>query len=152
MIGSPNAAEAGDSEVVAAKSGRIGCGFFGALLLGVGLSACSATPPAVPPSAPALSAAAPMQPAALRYSILPALTGLSAAEVVGLYGEPDFRRTEPPAELWQYRSADCVLDLFLYSDPSGVRVVHGETRDRNPIQAGHCHGDGFARHTRESRL
>ena len=152
MVGSRNAAEAGNSEVAAAKTGRRARVLFGTLLLGLGLCACSAAPPAAQQSAPALTAAAPMQPATMRRPILPALAGLSAAEVVGLFGEPAFRRTEPPAELWQYRSADCVLDLFLYSDPSGMRVLHSETRERNLVQAGHCAGDGFARQTRESRL
>jgi hypothetical protein len=152
MVGSRNAAEAGSGEAAAAKGGRPARVFFGALLLGLGLGACAA-PTAVQQSATAVTAAAPIQPVALRRPILPALTGLSAAEVVGLFGEPDFRRTEPPGELWQYRSADCALDLFLYRDPSGVRVVHSETRQRNRTQAGHCRGgDGFARHTRESRL
>jgi hypothetical protein len=152
MIGSRNAARAGKGEVAAAESGGLSCVLFGSLLLGLGLSACSAAPPAVPQSAPAVSAAAAVQPAALHHPTVPTLTGLSAAEVIGLFGEPDFRRTEPPAELWQYRSADCVLDLFLYSDPSGARVVHSETRQRNLTHAGHCRGDGFTRHTRESRL
>jgi hypothetical protein len=154
MVGSRNAAEAGNGGAAAAKGGRPARVFFGALLLGLGLGACAA-PTAVQQSAAAAAAAAaaPIQPAALHRPILPALTGLSAAEAVGLFGEPDFRRTEPPGELWQYRSADCVLDLFLYRDPSGVRVVHSETRERNRTQAGHCRGgDGFARHTRESRL
>jgi hypothetical protein len=139
MVGSPNAAGAG----TAAKGRHFRCVFFGtSLVLSVLLGACGAVPPTMP-----------LQPAALHRPIVPALAGLSAAEVVGLFGEPDFRRVEPPAELWQYRGADCVLDLFLYSDPSGVRVVHSEMRERTLVQSGHCRGgDGFARLSRESRL
>jgi hypothetical protein len=139
MVGSPNAAGAG----TAAKGRHFRCVFFGtSLVLSVLLGACGAVPPTMP-----------LQPAALHRPIVPALAGLSAAEVVGLFGEPDFRRVEPPAELWQYRGADCVLDLFLYSDPSGVRVQHSEMRERTLIQSGHCRGgDGFARLSRESRL
>jgi hypothetical protein len=152
MVGSRNAAEAGYGWVAVAKSGWRARVFFGALLLGLGLGGCAVAPSAVQQDASELTAGAPIQPATLHHPLLPTLTGLSAAEVVGLFGEPDFRRTEPPAELWQYRSADCVLDLFLYKDPSGVRVVHSETRERNLTQPSHCHGDGFVRHTRESRL
>jgi hypothetical protein len=127
MVGSPNAAGAG----TAAKGRHFRCVFFGtSLVLSVLLGACGAVPPTMP-----------LQPAAWHRPIVPALAGLSAAEVVGLFGEPDFRRAEPPAELWQYR------------DPSGVRVQHSEMRERTLIQSGHCRGgDGFARLSRESRL
>jgi hypothetical protein len=150
MVGSRRAAGAG----TAAKGRHCRCVFFGtSLVLSVLLGACSAVPPPLPQSVPASAAAAPLQPAALHRPIVPALAGLSAAEVVGLFGEPDFRRVEPPAELWQYRGADCVLDLFLYRDPSGVRVAHSEMRERTLVQSGHCRGgDGFARLSRESRL
>jgi len=72
---------------------------------------------------PRAAIALPAEPAMARPPAAQPLTGLSAAEVVALLGEPDFRRAEPPAELWQYRSADCVLDLFLYGDAAGARVV-----------------------------
>lgn len=84
------------------------------------------------------------------------LAGLSPADVIALFGEPDFRRAEPPAELWQYRSADCVLDIFLYSDEGKFRVLHSETRQRNSAQAGpgRCEDDapGFSRRVRQSLL
>jgi hypothetical protein len=152
MVGSQNATETGNGRVAAAESGHRARVLFAALLLGLGLGGCAVAPSAVQQSASALTTGASIQPATLHRPLLPTLTGLSAAEVVGLFGEPDFRRTEPPAELWQYRSADCVLDLFLYRDPAGMRVAHSETRERNLTQASHCHGDGFVRHTRESRL
>ena len=58
------------------------------------------------------------------------LGGLSEKDVRHVLGEPDFRREEPPAEIWQYRSADCVLDLFLYDDSGQYRVAYAETHDR----------------------
>ena len=70
-----------------------------------------------------------------------------------MLGEPDLRRPEPPAELWQYRSADCVLDVFLYADDGRYRVVRSETRNRHvlpPIVAG-CSA-AFDRQSRQSRL
>jgi hypothetical protein len=150
MVGSRSAAEIGDKGLAATTGGRGPRVLFATLLLGLMVGACS-TPP--PQDAPRLTAATPIQPVTTRHPILPALTGLSAAEVVGLFGEPDFRRGEAPAELWQYRSADCVLDLFLYRDLSGTHVVHTETRDRNQLQAGHCRdAASFARAMRESRL
>lgn len=58
------------------------------------------------------------------------LLGLDGARVSQLLGPPDFRRQDKPAEIWQYRSADCVLDLFLYGKPGGgARVSHVEIRD-----------------------
>ncbi|HYM03373.1 MAG TPA: hypothetical protein VET85_10530 [Stellaceae bacterium] len=84
------------------------------------------------------------------------LAGLSSADVIALFGEPDFRRTEPPAELWQYRSADCVLDIFLYSDKGSYHVLHSETRQRSFAQAGpgRCEdgAPGFGRNVRQSLL
>ena len=119
------------------------------------LAGCSAAAPEPPAAALAL----PTAPSALMVEQPPApppLTGLSAKEVVALLGEPDFRRAEPPAELWQYRSADCVLDLFFYSDAAGARVVRAETRDRSLIQAGagRCTGasEPIAGRTRQTRL
>lgn len=64
------------------------------------------------------------------------LNGLSGADITRLLGEPDFRRQEPPALVWQYRAADCVLDLVLYGEPgfgdasSLYRVAYAQTRDR----------------------
>lgn len=78
------------------------------------------------PQEPALRTLAPEQ-----------LLGLSQAEVSALLGEPELRRTEAAIQIWQYRSARCVLDLFLYPDGGDVRlvadrvaVVHVETRPR----------------------
>ena len=50
------------------------------------------------------------------------LKGLTAAQMETELGAPDFRRRDPPAEIWQYRSRACTLDLFLY-DEGGNRVV-----------------------------
>jgi hypothetical protein len=74
---------------------------------------------------------------------LPGLTnlkGLKQAEIVALLGEPDFRRADPPAELWQYRAEDCILDLYFYRGGDGFRVADAETRGRslNASRAGDC--------------
>lgn len=59
-----------------------------------------------------------------------ALVGLTGSEVSGLLGRPGFVRRDAPAEIWQYRAADCVLDVFLYTEPGGARVKHVELRPR----------------------
>lgn len=142
MIGSLRAADAASGKAIAQQRG-LPCRFLFAGAALALLGACSATAPA-----PLPMAARPAEP--------PTLAGLSATEVVALFGEPDFRRVEPPAELWQYRSADCVLDLFLYSDAAGVHVVRSETRERGLIRsaAGGCAaaGDPLTLRMRQSRL
>jgi hypothetical protein len=59
------------------------------------------------------------------------LRSLSAQAVTALLGQPDFQRHEPPAELWQYRSPDCVLDLFLYPVSGEYRVEYVDSRLRD---------------------
>jgi hypothetical protein len=99
----------------------------------------SAVTVALPPLAPAgtLTAdtpsaeTAPVVPAAaVADAALLRLHGKTRTDLAGLLGTPDFVRRDPPAELWQYRSTDCILDLFLYPEAGGFQVVHAETRDR----------------------
>ena len=84
------------------------------------------------------------------------LTGLNEAELWRLLGKPDFRRHEAPAEIWQYRSADCVLDLFLYRSAGKYRVAYAETHNRGVISVSQtsCYAGLVARHRwlRQSRL
>ncbi len=146
MVGSLGAAKAANGEGTAARRGsfrrRLCVGAVLALLAG-----CSAAGSGALHSPTTATA---------RQLATEPLTGLSAQQVVALLGEPDFRRSEPPAELWQYRSADCVLDLFLYGDAAGAHVVHSETRDRSlvPGGAGRCAvaSEALAGRMRQSRL
>lgn len=56
------------------------------------------------------------------------LLGMDSAALNDLLGEPVVVRREGEAEIWQYRSDECVLDLFLYG---GMRQVeHVDLRDR----------------------
>ena len=89
------------------------------------LAGCQATPP---PPDPVRSA-----------SIL----GLDGGAVRKLLGEPGLIRHEEPAEVWQYRTASCVLDVVLYDQSSGQRVVYTEARTptAEPTQAGPCLSD-----------
>jgi hypothetical protein len=117
------------------------------------LSGCAALPDFLPPSLHAaidepsgvtIAAIPPASPAVrpvvvvARPPALAKLHDLTAAQLVAMIGEPDFRRVEPPAELWQYRSADCVLDLFLYGDGQTFHVVHADARDRDITRADHA--------------
>jgi hypothetical protein len=161
MAGSQPAAETRNGEAVVHRGDRLRRFFvMGCFIAGGALVACSSpmTPSAaVAPVAAAVPAPAgpppPAEPAAMRVPELPVLTGMEPAQLIALLGEPDLRRLEPPAELWQYRNADCVLDVFLYADGGGYRVLRSETRSRHvvpPMVAG-CTA-GFGRQSRESRL
>jgi hypothetical protein len=62
------------------------------------------------------------------------LIGLAAADIQKMFGLPDFRRRDPPAEIWQYRKDGCMLDFFLYQVKEGsieYRVTHVEARGRS---------------------
>lgn len=89
------------------------------------LSGCQASPP---PPDPIHSA-----------SIL----GLDSGAVRKLLGEPGLIRRDTPAEVWQYRTASCVLDVVLYDQASGPRVVYTEARTptAEPTQADPCLSD-----------
>ena len=94
------------------------------------LAACAA--PATPPPVPQAQAA-PVRaaPATLRVPGLKDLTGLHEREILTMLGKPDLRRDEPPARLWQYRTADCVLNLFFYRGADGYQLVHAEAWARS---------------------
>jgi hypothetical protein len=128
------------------------------ILLAPALLGACAVPPSgssVPPGGGAMAWAADF-----RGPEISRLTGLKASELVALVGEPDFRRNDPPAQLWQYRSTGCVLDVYLYREGDGYRVARVESRDRSlagalagPV-AGRC-DDAMAPlrgHLRQSRL
>ncbi|MFD2232743.1 hypothetical protein [Phaeospirillum tilakii] len=60
---------------------------------------------------------------------LEALNGVQAAELERRFGAPAFRHSDPPAEVWQYRSRVCTLDLFLYRQPGvPLTVAHATVR------------------------
>jgi hypothetical protein len=61
--------------------------------------------------------------------------GLDRSEVQALLGEPGLVRHESPAEVWQYQSGGCVLDLFLYEDAAEFEVVYIEARTGQAITA-----------------
>ena len=76
-----------------------------------------------------------------------ALIGLSPTQITGRLGEPELRRSEPPAEVWQYRTDTCVVDLYLYDDDGRLQVSSYQVRPRTQaaIRAERCVADVAAR-------
>jgi hypothetical protein len=69
-------------------------------------------------------------PARARTPEIRDLAGLEPADVLSILGQPDLKRDEPPAELWQYRAPDCVLNLFFYDQAGSYRLAHAEAWQR----------------------
>jgi hypothetical protein len=109
------------------------------LLSVLALAACAAPPSAkAPGSAPSDSASytqpldtiSPPPGAAHAKPAAPSLTdlargpqrfeGLEGKTVLAALGDPNFRRRDKPAEVWQYYGPGCILDLFLYDDAPGI--------------------------------
>ena len=62
------------------------------------------------------------------------MKGLFEKEVQKMFGDPDFKHYDPPAEIWQYRKEKCLMDIFLYVDKqqsNKLRVRHAEERGRS---------------------
>jgi hypothetical protein len=57
------------------------------------------------------------------------LLGLEPDALSVLLGRPELIRREDPAQVWQYRGADCVFDVVLYQDAGGSSVTYVEARD-----------------------
>ena len=64
------------------------------------------------------------------------LVGLSQFDVKQALGTPSFVRKDKGVEVWQYRSQDCILDLFLYESRDGFSVDHSELRGSHLDSAG----------------
>ena len=83
----------------------------GSLVMAIGLVACQSS---AGPRAGAVSAVN--------------LDGAAPSAVLALLGEPELRRSEPPTEIWQYRTERCVADIYLRQAGGPARVVYMETR------------------------
>lgn len=97
------------------------------------LAACAApqaTISAKPdPSKPAVSAAPSI--AVMRLPSPPSASSLinvSADALTNKLGAPQFKRTEPSAEIWRYGADGCLLLVFLYEDQTGLRSTHLDAR------------------------
>ena len=117
-----------------------GCGRAFSLFAALAIAGCASEPTgsgksaaapeyvglAAPADAPALTPRPPRADAADRFH------GLKRAELARLLGRPDFLRRDGDAEIWQYRAGSCILDLFLYEEPGGMRVAHADFRGKAP--------------------
>ena len=89
------------------------------------LSACAtrevrAPSPAPPPPPPVVREQGP-------------LIGQTAADLIGRFGAPVLRIQEGAGLKLQFRSAECVLDAYLYPSAGGARVTHVDTRYRSGV-------------------
>ncbi len=66
-----------------------------------------------------------------------AIINKSPQEIMALFGSPVLKRSDPPAELWQFHQADCVVDIFFYSrtHQQPLRATHVIARSRAGIAA-----------------
>jgi hypothetical protein len=107
------------------------------LLLALLLSGCQA-----PDTAVAQAPKAP--PASDKMAPPPKVLGLQPEDVQDLLGVPKLVRREAPAEVWQYRSTACVLDVFLYPEDTGaqqVRYLEARTAAAEPALTDDCVND-----------
>lgn len=71
------------------------------------------------------------------------LVGLNERQLTDALGAPSFRRTDGPNELVQYRTAECILDVFLYPNPGGdMTAAYVEARNTAlaAVDAADCAG------------
>ena len=102
----------------------------------------SASPEAAPPatagaasSAPAATTAAAQTETASAPASEPGadvgrLQGMTPDALRGFLGNPDFRRRDGQAEIWQYAHDDCILHVILYPGAGGLTVQHVDGRGR----------------------
>jgi hypothetical protein len=109
--------------------------FWAGVLLASSLAGCQTSQPdaKIATSAPAPSAAASPSTApdpSTKISTARALSvlGLQPGELQEMLGAPKLVRRDAPAEVWQYRSEACVLDVFIYQVATGARVKYAEAR------------------------
>ena len=69
------------------------------------------------------------------------LQNKTARQLIFALGNPDFRRTDKPAELWQYQHKKCNLDLFLYPEGNkklSVKFLDIRVLEKNDIAPQVC--------------
>ena len=106
------------------------------ILLAALLSGCQS-----PESAPGDKVAAAPQ---ASMGAPPKVLGLKPHDVQELLGMPKLVRRDDPAEVWQYRSSACVLDVFLYPEETGaqqVRYLEARTSAAEPAHTDECVND-----------
>jgi hypothetical protein len=100
----------------------------------------------VPRQAPAPQVPAPQVPAPQRPTS-PAsqqrndLIGLTAAQLIGIFGTPALQVREGAGLKLQFRGRNCVLDAYLYPEPTQEQVTYVEARHPSgePANAQSCY-------------
>ena len=59
--------------------------------------------------------------------------GMDGTEIIKTLGFPIFRRLEPPAKIWLYRTTVCVVNIFLYETDREVTAEYVEFLGQNKI-------------------
>ena len=59
------------------------------------------------------------------------LVGMDGPEIIKTMGFPVFRRLEPPARIWQYRTMICIVNIFLYETDQRVTAEYVESLGQN---------------------
>ncbi len=100
-------------------------------------------PAARPPAPRAPVATAPEKPPEPVIATLEAarLVGLGRSALADLMGTPELLRTEPPGEVWLYKSDACVAHIYLYEEngPEDYQVRYVETRSQvAPVSTAQC--------------
>ena len=106
-------------------------------------AASEALPKQTPLAAtPAVAHGDTVMPTAMRLSGDPReLIGLDHTALRRVLGKPAQTRNEWTAQVWQYVTGDCVVDLYLYDDDSGaLKVTYVEARSRSaePTPTSRC--------------
>ena len=59
------------------------------------------------------------------------LVGMDDTEIIKTMGFPVFRRLEPPARIWQYRTTICIVNIFLYETNRRLTAEYVESLGKN---------------------
>lgn len=121
------------------------------LVAALAVAACAAPPPSANTAVvPAGTQAVPAwrephgeaMKGAPRPAEAPGLLGLLSVDVEGMFGRPRFVRRDGPAQIWQYGTDLCTLNLFLYREGPTFKVRHVEFRNRSAdlASSGGCDG------------
>ena len=80
-------------------------------------------------------AAAPISPMVHLTGDPKELVGLDHAVVRRALGDPMYIRNELPAQVWQYATGDCIVDLYLYKQNGALTVTYVEARSHTAESA-----------------
>ena len=104
----------------------MGVAIFAVALIGPGTARANDAQP-IPSNADETGDVRPGMPRAAPAAAPEDMIGLDGGAVTRLLGRPGFTRVEGPAQVWQYASRSCVLDIVFYDS----KAAYLEARDTN---------------------